>query len=91
MKTNLTKTSHVNGTITFSEEEKEAIKNVYLLIARIHGLTNELDSHMDNFMGHLNFKDNDTEELYHLEEFFETLEYLKNLESIDFEYYETTN
>lgn len=88
MKLNTSKSSHVNGTITFSEEEKETIKKVYLLVARVYGLTNELDNHMDDFTGYLNFKNNDTEELYHLEEIFETLAELSKLESIDFEYYE---
>lgn len=88
MKLDATKTSHINGTITFSKEEKEVIQKVYLLVARIYGLTCEFDDHKDNFTGYLNFKNNDTEQLYRLEEILETLKDLKDLESIDFEYYE---
>lgn len=88
MELNRKKTTFVESTITFSEEEKEAIQKVYSLFARIHGLTSELESHMNNFMGYLNLKDNDTEELYHLEEILEILEFLKDLESIEYKYYE---
>ena len=86
MKTNITKTSHVNGTITFSKEEKEIIQKVYSMIAHISELMNEIEHNKDNFEGNLNYGKSGTGELFNLEEFLYTLESLKDLESIDYEY-----
>ena len=83
---NLTKTSHVNGTITFSEEERETFQKAYSIIGRVAGLMNELDNHMDNFDGCLNYEDGEEIELSHFEEIFDSLETLKSLGSIYFEY-----
>ena len=88
MELNRKKSTFVESTITFSEQEKEAIQKVCSLFARIYNLTNELDNQMNNFTGRLNLKDNDTEELYHLEEISEILEFLKDIESIEYKYYE---
>lgn len=86
MKTNLTKTSHVNGTITFSKEERETFQKVYSIIGRVVALTNNLDNFEDNFKGYLYYGKDGAEELFHLQEIFEMLEGLKNLESVEYEY-----
>ena len=85
MKANVTKNTHVNGTITFSKEEKETIQKVYLMTARIKGLMNELNNHMDNFEAYLNYGTSG-EEFFTFEEIFDALENLKDLESIEYEY-----
>lgn len=87
MEMNIVKTFRVNETITFSKEEKEAIKKVHLLIARITNLKNELNNHENNFAGYLRYGTGERVELsHHLEDFFDSLDRLKYLESISFEY-----
>lgn len=87
MEINIAKTFRVNETITFSKEEKEAIKKVHLLIARITNLKNELSNHENNFTGYLRYGRGERVELSHrLEDFFDSLDRLKYLESINFEY-----
>lgn len=85
MRADITRTSHVNGTITFAKEEKEAIKLVYLVATRIKKLMNELDNHRDNFEAYLNYGKS-TEEFFTFEEIFDALENLKDLESVEYEY-----
>lgn len=49
MKLNTTETSHVNGTLTFSKEERETFQEAYSIIGRVVALTNNLDNFTDNF------------------------------------------
>lgn len=86
MKLNTTETSHINGTLTFSEEERETFQKAYSIIGRVVALTNNLDNFMDNFEGYLYYGKDGTAELFHLEEVFEMLEELKNLESVEYSY-----
>ena len=86
MKLNTTETSHINGTLTFSEEEREIFQKAYSIIGRVVALTNNLDNFMDNFEGYLDYGKDGTAELFHLEEVFEMLEELKNLESVEYSY-----
>ena len=86
MKLNTTETSHINGTLTFSEEERETFQKAYSIIGRVVALTNNLDNFMDNFEGYLYYGKDETAELFHLEEVFEMLEELKNLESVEYSY-----
>ena len=86
MKLNTTETSHINGTLTFSEEERETFQKAYSIIGRVVALTNNLDNFMDNFEGYLYYGKDGTAELFHLEEVFEMLEELKNLESVEYGY-----
>lgn len=86
MKLNTTETSHVNGTLTFSKEERETFQKAYSIIGRVVALTNNLDNFEDNFEGYLYYGKDGAEELFHLQEIFEMLEELKNLESVEYEY-----
>ena len=86
MKLNTTATSHINGMLTFSEEEREIFQKAYSIIGRVVALTNNLDNFMDNFEGYLDYGKDGTAELFHLEEVFEMLEELKNLESVEYSY-----
>lgn len=47
---------------------------------------NNLDNFADNFEGYLYYGKDGEEELFHLQEIFEMLEELKNLESVEYEY-----
>ena len=85
MKLNTTETSHITGTLTFSQEEREIFQKAYSIIGRVVALTNNLDN-FDNFEGYLNYGNDGTAELFHLQEIFEMLEELKNLESVEYEY-----
>lgn len=86
MKLNTTETSHITGTLTFSKEEREIFQKAYSIIGRVVALTNNLDNFEDNFEGYLNYGKDGTAELFHLQEIFEMLEELKNLESVEYEY-----
>ena len=86
MKLNTTETSHVNGTLTFSKEERETFQEAYLIIGRVVALMNNLDNSMDSFDGYLNYGEDGTAELFSLQEIFEMLEGLKNLKSVEYEY-----
>lgn len=86
MKLNTTETSHITGTITFSQEERETFQKAYSIIGRVVALTNNLDNFEDNFEGYLNYGEDGTEGLFHLQEIFEMLEELNNLESVEYEY-----
>ena len=88
MKLNTTETSHITGTLTFSQEERETFQKAYSIIGRAVALTNNLNNFKDNFKGYLNYgKDGTAElELFHLQEIFDMLEELKNLESVEYEY-----
>ena len=87
MEVNIEKTFRVNERITFSEEEKEAIKKVHLLVAHIVNLKNEINNYANNFGGYLRYENGKRVELsHHLEDFFDSLDRLKFLESINFEY-----
>ena len=86
MKLNTTETSHINGTLTFSKEEREIFQKAYSIIGRVVALTNNLDNFGDNFEGYLYYGKDGTAELFHLQEIFEMLEGLKNLESVEYEY-----
>lgn len=86
MKLNTTETSHVNGTLTFSKEERETFQKAYSIIGRVVALTNNLDNSEDNFVGYLYYGKDGTAEIFYLQEIFEMLEELKNLESVEYEY-----
>lgn len=86
MKLNTTETSHINGTLTFSKEERETFQKAYSIIGRVVALMNNLDNFEDNFEGYLYYGKDGTAELFHLQEIFEMLEELKNLESVEYEY-----
>lgn len=86
MKLNTTETSHINGTLTFSQEERETFQKAYSIIGRVIALTNNLDNFEDSFEGYLNYGEDGTEGLFHLQEIFEMLEELNNLESVEYEY-----
>lgn len=86
MKLNTTETSHITGTLTFSQEERETFQKAYSIIGRVVALTNNLYNFKDNFEGCLNYGKDGTAGLFHLQEIFEMLEELKNLESVEYEY-----
>ena len=88
MKLNTTETSHITGALTFSKEERETFQKAYSIIGRVVALTNNLGNFKDNFEGYLNYGKYGTVELFHLhlQEIFDMLEELKNLESVEYEY-----
>ena len=87
MKTNILKTSHVNGAITFSEEEKEIFQKAHSIIRSVVVKMNESGNFKDKFerLSVLCKKDG-TEEFFRIEETLKMLESLKNLDRVEYEY-----